>query len=173
MVGGSTLLDRVLAAVAGAQRRIVVGPKRAAVDSALFVQDEQSGPVAAIALGLTEATAPVVVTVAADLAFLLQPHVVELVAALRRVVREGVTRESVAVALDDNGRRQLLLAAWDTASLRSALVDTGGVDGSGLPDARLGALFPAVVREVRLVGDPAPWLDCDTPEQLEMARRLA
>ncbi len=166
LVGERTLLARVTLAVDDAQRVIVVGDPSGAsrCDIAVSEQPSGGGPVAAIAAGLAEVGADVVVVVAGDLPFLTPTAVDELCRALDE---HGV---DVAVAVDDEDREQPLLAAWRADRLRAA------VDGVGLPD---GAAMRAVLRgattqvRVSLGGDPVPWWDCDTPEELAMARAWA
>ena len=148
-VGGQTLRQRVVAAVAGAQRVIEVGA------------EQDGGPVAAIAAGLQHVTAPDVVVLAGDLPFLTGAAVGQLLAALT---------EGAAVAVDDDGRDQPLCAAWRTASLRAALTALGDPFGASM--RRLMATCSDVVR-ITLRGEPPPWFDCDTPEDLAQAQRWA
>jgi molybdopterin-guanine dinucleotide biosynthesis protein A len=72
-VGGSTLLDRVLAAVGAAEVRIVVGPPQPVPAGTAIVREDPpgGGPVAAIAAGLAAIPdVPFVAVLAADLPFL-------------------------------------------------------------------------------------------------------
>jgi len=160
LVGGVALLDRVLAAVDGAGRVVVVGPVGVTGRAVLWAWERPpgGGPVAALAAALPLVTAPLVVVLAADLPFLTPAAVGELLAA--------VDVAGVAVAVDDSGRDQPLLAAWETGVLRAALP----VDPVG---ARARDLLPPGARRVTLAGDPPPWRDCDTPEQLAAVRALA
>jgi molybdopterin-guanine dinucleotide biosynthesis protein A len=155
VVDGRRLLDVALDALAGAQRRVVVAAAVELPPGVVQVSEDPpgGGPVAAIAAGLAEVTAPVCVVLAADLPFVRRAHVEELVA-------------SVAMAVDAEGRDQPLLAAYDTAALRAALpTEPAGASMRQL----LAGLAPA---RLALHGDPAPWFDCDTQEQLERARVL-
>jgi molybdopterin-guanine dinucleotide biosynthesis protein A len=160
-VGGSTLLDRVLAAVADAERRIVVGPRRPTAWPVTFTTEEPagSGPAAAIAHGLSFVDAPTVVVLAADMPF-AATAVPRLIDAL------ADAQADAAMLADDSGRRQPLLAAYRTAALRRA------ADGRDWRGGSVRALTePLVVVEVAAAGDEA--LDCDTPEQLTAARAAA
>ncbi|MBV9293581.1 MAG: NTP transferase domain-containing protein, partial [Frankiales bacterium] len=71
MVGGRPLLDRVLAAVAGAAQVIVVGEERRTDVPVRWTCEEPrgSGPASALAAGLALADADVVVVLAGDLPF--------------------------------------------------------------------------------------------------------
>ncbi len=170
-VGGVRLLDRVLAAVAGAGRRIVVGPAQrpavsgpvVAVPYTVTCEDPPGGgPVAAIAAGLEQVVAPVVVVLAADLPFLTPATVDGLLAELAR-------GGDVAVLLDAAGRDQLLVAAWHTAALRDRLTGLG--EPAGQPVRRLlDGIEVARVASRAVAGQPPPWLDCDTEADLRRAR---
>jgi molybdopterin-guanine dinucleotide biosynthesis protein A len=162
-VGGRTLLARVLDAVADASTRIVVGPHQPAPADVVLVREEPpgGGPVAALRAGLAPVTDDVVVVLAGDLPF-LTPAVVA--ALLERLTGEGV------LVVDDTGRDQLLLGAWRTAALRAVLPTAGG------PTSLRKVFAPLAVRRLRpdpVPGAPPPWLDCDTPADLERARSLA
>jgi molybdopterin-guanine dinucleotide biosynthesis protein A len=162
-VGGRTILARVLDAVADASTRIVVGPDQPAPADVVLVREEPpgGGPVAALRAGLAPVTDDVVVVLAGDLPF-LTPAVVA--ALLERLTGEGV------LVVDDTGRDQLLLGAWRTAALRAVLPTAGG------PTSLRKVFAPLAVRRLRpdpVPGAPPPWLDCDTPADLERARSLA
>jgi hypothetical protein len=73
------------------------------------------------------------------------------------------------VLLDDGGRPQWLASCWRTAVLRDALDRYQGGSLHGL----LRPLRPALLAYAPAPGEPPPWLDCDTPEDLALARRLA
>jgi len=160
-VGGVTLLDRVLAAVAAAQRVVVVGPRRPTASPVTFTTEEPAGcgPAAAIVHGLSLVVAPIVVVLAVDLPF-AATAVPKLTEAL------GAAEVSAAMLVDHAGRRQPLLAAYRTAALR------GCAQGREWRGASVRSLVEALtVVEVAAVGGEA--LDCDTPEQLTSARRAA
>lgn len=163
-VGGRSMLDTVLTACSGAGRTVVVGPRRAVARPVTWTREDPpgGGPAAALAAGLAEVTAEVVVVLAADLPFLDVPTVEQLAGA---VAGDG------AVGVDAHGRDQLLCSAWRTAALRKALA------GRELQDASLrsvlSGLDPVRVSWQTSRGRPGPWTDCDTPEQLAWARETA
>jgi molybdopterin-guanine dinucleotide biosynthesis protein A len=160
-VGGITLLDRVLAAVAGAERCIVVGPRRPTARPVTFTIEDPagSGPAAAIVHGLSLVNAAMVVVLAADLPF-AATAVPKLIDTL-----DGVEADA-AMLVDDAGRRQPLLAAYRTHALRRC------AEGRDWRGASVRALTEGLtVVEVAAVGDEA--LDCDTPEQLTAAQEAA
>ena len=162
-VGGASLLERVLAAVAAAGRTVVVGPPRPLPSQVVQVREQPAGggPGAALVAGLPHVTAPAVAVLAADLPG-ISPLVVE---ALRRTAdgRDG------EVLVDDGGHDQVLTAVWSTAALREAL------QGEDLTDR---ALRP-FLRDLDVARLPAAdagvpdWADCDTPEDLARARESA
>jgi len=163
LVGGMSLLESVLAAGAGAQRAIVVGPAREGVPGVLFVSERPpgSGPVPALRRGLAEVSTSWVAVLAADLPFLRDVHL----AALLRAAEENGTG---AVLADDTGHAQWLAGCWRSAALRAALDGYAGGSLRGV----LGPLEPTLLRLDPGPGEAPPWLDCDTPEDLESARRL-
>ena len=156
VVGGMSLLARVLAAVADADRTVVVGPDRATSRPVSWVREDPpgGGPVAALAAGLALVDAPVVAVLAADLPF--------LDAATVRCLRDALGSCDGALLVDADGRDQLLIGMWRTGSLRAAL--PAAVDG-----ARLGAMLAGLdAVRVRVTG--RPWFDCDTEDDLAAAR---
>lgn len=159
VVDGRRLLDVALDALTGAQRRVVVAGAAELPPGVALVSEDPlgGGPVAAISAGLAEVTAPMCVVLAADLPFVAAEHVTELVAAVRG---------TGALAVDADGRDQPLLAAYDTAALRRALP----TEPHGASMRQLLSQLPDLER-VRLSGDPSPWFDCDTEEDLERARQ--
>jgi molybdopterin-guanine dinucleotide biosynthesis protein A len=162
-VGGRPMLATVLAAVADADPRVVVGPPQPVPGGVLVVREEppRGGPVAALRAGLAAVTTEVVAVLAGDLPFLTSGVV--------RALRERLTGDGVLV-VDDTGRDQLLLGVWRTAALRAALPDGGG------PTSMRKVLAPLAVRRFRPEHDPAhppPWTDCDTPAELARAREAA
>ncbi len=165
VVGGRTLIGAVVAAgtEAGARQIVVVGPERPGLDGVSFACEEPpgAGPVPALRRGLAEASPPWVAVLAADLPFLRPAHL----AALHRAAagRHG------AVLADEAGRPQWLAGCWQTQILRRAVVGYQGTSLGGL----LGPLAPVLVRLAPAPGEPPPWLDCDTPEDLDRARGWA
>ncbi|MGA5817010.1 molybdenum cofactor guanylyltransferase [Kitasatospora sp. NPDC094028] len=162
-VGESSLLDRVLAACAGARTAVVVGPARPTGRAdALWTRERPAGggPVAAVAAGLALVTADTVLLLAADLPFLDRRTVERLATALD----EAGEHADAAVLVDAAGRDQPLTAAYRTAPLRAALAALG--DPAGLPLRRLtGGLTRVLVADTDNVA-----YDCDTWEDLERAR---
>ncbi|MFC4565950.1 molybdenum cofactor guanylyltransferase [Nocardiopsis mangrovi] len=156
-VGGATLLERVAAAVPPGGRTIVVGPERDRPHAHYVREDPPGGgPVPALRAGLAEVAAPWFALLAGDLPFLdgARP------AQLRAAARSG----SGAVLVDADGREQWLLGVWDTAAVRAAVAGYTGASLRGL----LGPLDP--VRVPAAAGDPSV-IDCDTPDDLDRARR--
>ena len=163
-VGETTLLDRVLAACAGARTTVVVGPARPTTRAVVRWTREQppgGGPVAAVAAGLDLVTADTVLLLAADLPFLDRRTVERLASALE----EAGPYTDAAVLVDAGGRDQPLTAAYRTAALRAALAALGG-DPAGQPLRRLvGGL-----NRLRVADTDNVAYDCDTWEDLEQAR---
>ncbi|HEX6447048.1 MAG TPA: hypothetical protein VF053_18275, partial [Streptosporangiales bacterium] len=72
-----------------------------------------------------------------------------------------------AVLVDDAGREQWLVGMWRVQALAGALRSYSG-------DSLRGLLAPLRPRPLGVMArEPRPWLDCDTAEHLERARRLA
>jgi len=155
-IGGRRLLDIALAAVAGADAVVVVGPMRDVPAGVTVVRENPpgAGPVAALAAGLAalpDDRADVVV-LPADL-----PDITaHTVATLTRARGDA----PVALAVDDSGRPQYLTAVWDSVALDAAL---------GADPPRIRDLIPADAATAA-VGDV---VDVDTPEQLAAARARA
>ncbi|MEU2610755.1 NTP transferase domain-containing protein [Micromonospora sp. NPDC007271] len=165
-VGGRPMLHRVLAAVADAAPRIVVGPAGPLPEGVRLTREQPpgGGPVAAAAAGLAllDPGTPTVALLAADLPLLTPAALADLRRAL-----EG-SAAGVACYVDGDGRRQQLCGVWRAGALRAAVdrlaADRGGtVDGASVR----GLLAGAVVREVSWSGSgPPPWFDCDTDEDV-------
>jgi molybdenum cofactor guanylyltransferase len=181
-VAGSSLLDRVLAALEEAGPVVVVGPAelRARLPAGILLTREQppgGGPVAAIAAGLAALTtdqdsadqdrvdrAELVAVCAGDLPFVTA----QALESLCRAVADG----DLAYFADEDGRPQPLCAIWRRSALRRALpADPAGVSLRALHEAaRVSGARPV---EIQCAGaGPPPWFDCDTPEQLERAERM-
>jgi len=173
IVGGQTLLGAVVSAVtsAGAGRVVVVGPERpgdlstGAGGQVRYAREDPPGrgPVAALACGLEQVSAPLIVLLAADLPFLRPAHVTRLLTALAAQPAPGV------VLLDDSARPQWLVSGWLAAELRGAL---DGYPGSSL-GGLLGPLDPVLLPDETAAGEPPGWLDCDTAGDLRRAREWA
>lgn len=163
-VGGASLLDRALAAVAGAGVRVVVGPRRAVAAGGVLWRREDppgGGPVAAIAAGLGAVRADRLVVLAADLPE-IAPAVPALLAALDAAPAAGV-----ACLTDAAGRVNYLAAAWRTAALAAAVTELGDPD-------RVPARALVAAAAMIEVADRDGWgRDCDTWDELALARRRA
>ncbi|MET8448845.1 NTP transferase domain-containing protein [Streptomyces sp. NPDC005209] len=175
-VGGRALLDRVLAACAGARTTVVVADPRPTARPVRWAREEPpgAGPVAALDAGLRHTTAEYAVVLSADLPFLEEGTVRWLLTALLAGGAEG------ALLTDADGRDQPLVAAYRTAALRRELTalanarsdEAGSTDGRadrggliGLPLRRLtGAL------DLTRVPDPLASFDCDTWDDIATAR---
>ncbi|MEU3662073.1 NTP transferase domain-containing protein [Streptomyces sp. NPDC032940] len=162
-VGGRALLDRVLAACAGARTTVVVAEPRPTARPVTWAREEPpgGGPLAALAAGLRRTTAEHVVVVSADLPFLAGPAVERLTAALAASDADGV------LLTDADGRDQPLVAAYRASALRRGLTAVAGDRGelTGLPLRRL----TAGLRLTR-VPDAVASFDCDTWDDIATAR---
>lgn len=160
-VGGRRLLDVALAAIEGARRIVVVGPRRMAPPEVLWTREEPpgGGPVAALAAGLEEVRSPKVAILAVDLPFAQPGSVATLLEA-------AWARPDGAIAVDADGRDQPLFAVYAADALRTAL--------ARLEDPA-GASMWNLVRdlEVARVDLGSATLDCDTWDQLAAAREAA
>ena len=167
-LGGRTLLDRVLAVCADAERTVVVGPRRPTDRPVRWAREEPpgGGPLPALAAGLAALTGPdrppVVLVLAADLPFLTPDTVAALTGAL--------TEDCDGVLLTDSGGRdQPLAAAYRAEPLRreAALLRSEHGTLSGLP-LRLLTAELALCR----IADPTgrDSFDCDTWDDVAVAR---
>lgn len=172
VVGGRTLLQRVVdaARASGAHPVICVGPAHTADGRAgLVVVSEDppgGGPAAAVAAGLSGVDQPIVILLGGDLPFVEPPALQSLVGHL-----EADQHHAGVVAVDGDGRYQWLLSAWRAAALRDAFDRLAG-DLAGRPLRSV--LEPLSPTTTLLPPGPAPlpaWFDCDTPADLESARR--
>lgn len=189
-VGGVPLLERVIAALAGAERIIVAGPRRAWVtgaDRLIWVAEDPpgGGPVAGLSAALSAVRASRLVVLAGDLPFaaglpewLLDRLAPSGPAAAGGANAGGANAGTVdaVVPVDVTGRAQPLAAAYRSAELRAAIAAQPQVCG-----ARLGQVLAELrVAMVHLSNSPpgpaglAGYVlaDCDTPEELEAAREL-
>jgi molybdopterin molybdotransferase len=155
-IGGRRLLDIALAAVAGADAVVVVGPPRDVPAGVTVVRENPpgAGPVAAIAAGLAALPGDRadVVVLPADLPDITASTVVALAQARGDA--------PAALAVDDSGRPQYLTAVWDSVALAAALA---------ADPPRMRDLIPANAATAA-VGDV---VDVDTPKQLIAARARA
>lgn len=184
LVGGVPIAARVLAAVPDAARRIVVGEPVAGVTVDVVTREEPAGggPVAGLAAGLAEVTAPVVAVLGGDLPFVTAAVVRDL----RSALGAGV---SAAMLVDGSGRDQYLCAVWSVPALRAALaavsagragaggpaaVSAGRSAGwAGVPLRAVVAVAGGPVLRRRAGHHPPAWFDCDTEQDLATARDWA
>jgi molybdopterin-guanine dinucleotide biosynthesis protein A len=152
-VDGVPLLDRVLASVASAQRRIVVGEPRPVAAAVEWARENPpgGGPAAGVVAGLERVRAERVVLLAGDL-----PYVGP--ATVRRLLEAG---GDGALLVDAAGRRQLLCSTVRTALLRAHAATRADWTGASVREL----LADLALSELPAAGDEA--LDVDTPEDLE------
>ncbi|MFC9894094.1 NTP transferase domain-containing protein [Nocardia sp. NPDC127579] len=164
VIGGRSMLDAALTAVAGCARTVVVGPHRPELSPAITQVREVppgSGPVAAIDTGLHALQpdpAPLVVVLAADMPFLTDAAIAEL---LRQ---EAETGADAVFAADSSGRPQYLIGVWRRTALTAALARL-----DSLVNQPMKALVPDETVTVHLAGVA----DCDTDEEVRQARAVA
>lgn len=171
VVGGATILERMLAGTEEAAARVVVGTRPADAtplpEGVLQVLENPpgSGPARAAQTGLASVPDDCerVAILGGDLPFLYSDAV--------RLLNErahAAGPKSGAVFCDFAGRRQWLCGLWPTAQVRqnAARIEPGS-------PARL--LFTGIEVESVTWEDPSPppWFDCDTPEDLDQARAWA
>ncbi|MFB7281741.1 DUF6457 domain-containing protein [Streptomyces hydrogenans] len=184
-VGGRALLDRVLAAVAGARRTVVVGDPRPTVRPVDWTREERigTGPVAALDAGAAalrdadegaagdggEAGSPapgVLLVLSADLPFLGEATVLGLLAGL-----DAEPEAEAALLTDADGRDQPLVAVYRAGPLRRELDELRhthhGLDGLPL---RLLTGGLRIVRVPTGPDEPSASFDCDTWEDIATAR---
>ncbi|MFJ6170406.1 molybdenum cofactor guanylyltransferase [Curtobacterium sp. NPDC092190] len=156
--GGQTLSGHAIAAAAGARTVVLVGLRAGRTAPAGVVQVREDppfgGPVAAIAAGLAAVAdpAPWTLVLACDL---VRPE-----AAVDRLVRAitGAGGADGLVAVDEDGRRQHLLALYRSDALRAAVRALGDPTGAAVRRLTGG---------LRLVEVPLPaalCADVDEPE---------
>ncbi|TDE07897.1 molybdenum cofactor guanylyltransferase [Jiangella asiatica] len=161
VVGGRTLLNRAVAACAGATEVVVVGPRRTTEAAVRWTREDPpgGGPLAALAAGLDafESPPPIVVVLAADLPRVSSALVRRLVAALDDT--DAHPGAGGVAVVDDGGWVQPLVAAYKTEPLAAAL------DALGDPRDRPVRELLARLR-LRTVVDAAGASDIDTPDDL-------
>ncbi|MFC9687184.1 molybdenum cofactor guanylyltransferase [Kribbella sp. NPDC056951] len=154
VLDGVTFLDRVLRAVEGAARTVVVGPVRETYRDVEWTQEEPpgSGPVAGLAAGLAGGHQPVVVVLSCDLPWVTAADVTRLVDSLGGHDGSGLR--------DSDGRDQWLAAAYKRSSLEQALERLG--DPRDKSVRRLMAELDLVWSEPTKNGDDVDtWADLD------------
>jgi molybdopterin-guanine dinucleotide biosynthesis protein A len=153
-LSGRTLLDIALDAVAAARTAVVVGPQRPVDRPVRWAQEQPAGggPLAALAAGVRvlPAGADVIAVLAADLPAVDAGTVHAL---MRAIDRDG------AVAVDPMGQPQPLLAAYDGAALRRALITIS--EHHGQPMRRLLDTLSLATLDVGSAAE-----DIDTPGDL-------
>lgn len=162
VVGGRSMLDTALGAVAACDRAVVVGPRRTGLpDRILQVQESPSGsgPVAALAAGTAALGGDgggLVVVLAADLPTLDGGVIADLVSTL-----VGHPGADAVFAVDASGRTQFLLGVWRRAALTARLDVLA--DHANRP---MKALMPDSFVTMTVTGVP----DCDTADDVARAR---
>ncbi|MFC6011209.1 NTP transferase domain-containing protein [Nocardia lasii] len=158
VIGGRSMLDAALDSVRGCAEVVVVGPHRPDLD-ARFGQVRETppgaGPVAAIGAGLDalDTTNPWVVVLAADMPFLTENSVAELLS--------RATESDAVFAIDESGRPQYLVGVWRREALKAALASL-----DSLVNQPMKAIVPT---ETALLALP-DIADCDTEEEVRRAR---
>lgn len=136
-------------------------------------RERGAGPVAALAAGLGTARASLAWALACDLAF-PHPEVGRMLAAALRETVASASHGARAAIPRIGGRLQPLCAVYErpAAETAAACLREGLRRASDFLD-RL-AIHEVPEERFRSVGDPATlFLDVDTPEDLERARRIA
>jgi molybdopterin-guanine dinucleotide biosynthesis protein A len=172
-IGGSTLLDRALAAVNQADRIVVVGPTRPLSDGVVATQEQPpgGGPVAAVAAGLVAMSEfgdnqpEIVVVLACDMPFVDAGAVERLVDAARSRRGDG------AAFVDADGRRQHLAAAYRTIALRTALDEIGDVDGAAMRHVAQRLTMVEIEADPEITLDTDTWSDVRRTQALAQQRR--
>ena len=160
LIDGETSLDRVLRAVAGAQRRVVVGEARPVRTPVLWTREDPpgSGPAAGVVAALTLVNAPRIVLLAADSPYVTETTVGRLLAAL--------ADQRAVTLVDDSGHRQHLITVVQAAALRAAAALRPAWTDAAMRELLApldAATLPAEGRET---------FDLDTPQQVDAIRRL-
>ncbi|GAA4004092.1 molybdenum cofactor guanylyltransferase [Allokutzneria multivorans] len=153
VLGGRTLLDRVLDVVPPGSRIVVVGPPRETARPVVWTREEPpgGGPVAGLAAGLALVDSDLVAVLAVD-----QPGVTaSTVDRLRTALTAGVDG---VVLVDADDRPQWTAGVWRTRALRRCL-----------PDSPAGASLRRVLAALtvhRLPSEHSETDDIDTPADL-------
>ncbi|MEV7433484.1 NTP transferase domain-containing protein [Streptomyces griseoviridis] len=173
LVGGRPLLDRVLAACAGARTTVVVADPRPTARPVRWAREDPpgAGPLAALDAGLRHLTAAEVVVLSADLPFLEPATVATLLAALRTPGTGAPGLDGVLLT-DAEGRDQPLVAAYRTAALRRGLAALTEAAPPGAPAPLAGLPLRKLISTLHLtrVPDAVAAFDCDTWDDIATAR---
>lgn len=158
IIGGRSLLDRALEAVADACNTVVVGPQRRVVRDVRWTLEEPpgGGPVAAIDAGLELTEEACVVVLGVDFPFVDADCVARILAALDE--QDGV------ILIDETGRHQFLVGAYRRDALVAALE---GRDPRGMSVKDLIADL-----DLLLLDDPRSTRDCDTWDDVRAAEEM-
>jgi molybdopterin-guanine dinucleotide biosynthesis protein A len=163
-VGGRALLDRVLGVCRDAGRTVVVGGRRVTARPVVWAREEPpgGGPLAALDAGVRQVEAQAVLVLSADLPFLGERTVRQLIGTL------GTSGREAALLTDAGGRDQPLVAAYRTEPLRRELALLATEYGSltGLPLR----LLTQELDLARIGAEPLASFDCDTWEDISAAR---
>jgi molybdopterin-guanine dinucleotide biosynthesis protein A len=167
LVGERTLLQHSMVAVADARRCVVVGPARPGLTGTDRIRRCQEdppggGPVAAIAAGVAETSAELVVLLAADM-----PWVAAAVPALLSALAREKSADAAAV-VDARGQRNHLAAAWRRPALLTALARCGPPAGVAARSLYRDVAVAEVRAGVDLPEHAAE--DCDTWSDIARAR---
>jgi molybdopterin-guanine dinucleotide biosynthesis protein A len=157
-VGGKTLLQHALEAMAAADRIVVAGPRREAAMPVTWVQEKPAGggPVAALAAGLELVLSDYVCLLGVDHPLVTDADIAHLLAS---VGADG------AIAVDAQGRLQPLVAAYRTDALVGALAGLSRVHGARVNESIAGLELVLVE-----LGDAAT--DCDTWDDVTRVEEL-
>lgn len=162
-VGGRTSLERLLLGIPDGVAVTVAGPESDVDRPVRFVREDPpfAGPVAGLAAALSTVHAPVVVVFGADM-----PDAGPLAGLLAQACAQ--TSHDVVVAVDADGRRQPLCAAYRVDALRAAIAELGG----GTDIALRAVLAKLSVLELMPSAQQRAMLtDIDTREDLRSARK--
>jgi molybdopterin-guanine dinucleotide biosynthesis protein A len=168
-VGGRPIIDRVLDAVSGAERVVLVGqrePNGAESDRvrAVCEQPPGGGPVAGLAAAVTEVDTDVLVLLAGDLPFL--EHAPD---ALLTALRAAPDADAV-VPVDDEYHLQPLTAAYRSDAIRARLASLGAASGVSMRTVLSGLNVTTIAGNAL---GPHALVDVDTTADLTAAREHA
>jgi molybdopterin-guanine dinucleotide biosynthesis protein A len=159
VLAGRTSFERVLDAVAGAARVVVVGDVRPTERDVVWTREEPpgGGPVAAIAAALPLVAAEHVAVVAVDLPLLRREDL---------AVLEGLAADrDGALFVDDDGRDQPLAGVYRTERLRRGVERLATTSGASVRSLTADL-------DLERVRNARASLDCDTQEDLERVEAL-
>lgn len=156
---GRTVLDLALEATAGAGTIVCVGPRRRTRQAVTWVREDPagSGPVPAVAAGLSQVRNPWLLLLAGDMPY-AAAGVASLLSALAAGAQTPHTGPYAAVSAD--GRLQPLLALWPVEQLRRRVTVVSSAHRRSIT-----ALYDDVDL-VRVLVDDATVHDIDDPQDL-------